>query len=260
MKIHRVKAMVVRHWFNYIHGWDKLVDSFYWPSMDILLWGLTSAWIRSEADIPNLVVIMLTGLVFWQIVWRNQYEFTINILEEMWHQNLVSLFASPLKISEWIASSITLGFVKMLFTSLFCLGLTWILYAVRLWDGGWGLIPAIALLLMNGWWIGLLIAGLLVRFGTRIQTIAWSGTYLLAPFSAIYYPVSALPYWGQQIAWWIPMSHIFTYMRSLVMKQPTSFGDLLIPFVMTVAYVTLAAWWFVASMNASRKIGLARLE
>jgi ABC-2 type transport system permease protein len=51
MKWYRVKAMVIRHMFTFIHSWEKLVDSFYWPAMDILLWGLTSAWIRSEADI-----------------------------------------------------------------------------------------------------------------------------------------------------------------------------------------------------------------
>lgn len=260
MKIYRVRAMVTRHIYGYIHSWDKLVDSFYWPTMDILLWGLTSAWIRDQADIPNLVIILLTGLVFWQIVWRNQYEFTVNMLEEMWHQNLVSLFASPLMVMEWILSSVVLGFIKIVVTVLFLLGITWFLYAVALWDGGWELIPAMVLLLMNGWWIGLAITGLLVRFGTRIQTLAWSGTYLLAPFSAIYYPVSALPAWGQQIAWWIPMSHIFTYMRALVMKSPTTLTDLVLPLLMTIVYVGLAMWWFIASMNASRKVGLARLE
>lgn len=260
MKWHRVWAMVVRHMFNYIHGWEKIADSFYWPAMDILLWGLTSAWIRQQADIPNLMVILLTGLVFWQIVWRNQYEFTVNILEEMWHQNLVSLFASPLTVAEWVCSSIVLGFIKMLMTAVFSLALVWFCYAVQLWGEGWNLIPPILLLLMNGWWIGLVISGLLVRYGMRIQTLAWSGTYLLAPFSAIYYPVSALPVWGQQIAWWIPMSHIFTYMRALIMGIPTSPIDMVLPLIMTIVYVGLAMWWFVASMNASRKIGLSRLE
>lgn len=260
MKWYRVTAMIWRHIYNYIHSWDKLVDSFYWPAMDILIWGLTSAWIRNQAEIPNLVLILLSGLVFWQAVWRSQYEFTVNMLEEMWNQNLVSLFASPLKVSEWIASAIGLGFVKMVASVLFAMWLTWVIYAVRLWEGGWQLLPAGALLLMNGWWIGLFVAGLIVRFGTRIQTLAWSGTYLLAPFSAIYYPLSALPDWAQRVAWWVPMSHIFTFMRSSLMEGHVDFSRLLTPLIMTIGYVGIAIWWFDRSMAASRKIGLARLE
>ncbi len=256
----RVWAMVVRHVFNFIRSWEKLVDSFYWPALDILLWGLTSAWIRSQANIPNLIIMLLTGLVFWQVIWRSQYEFTVNILEEMWHQNLVSLFASPLTVLEWVLSSIILGFIKMLLTIAFSLILVCLLYATKLWEGGWELVPPAMLLLANGWWVGLFVVGLLFRFGTRIQTLAWSCVSMLAPFSAIYYPVSALPQWGQQIAWWIPMSHLFTYMRALIMKLPTSPSDLLVPLIMTIVYIALASWWFVNSVEASRKVGLSRLE
>lgn len=260
MKIHRIQAVVLRHLYNYRHSWDRLVDSFYWPAMDILIWGLTSAWIRGQADIPNLVLILLSGLVFWQIVWRSQYEFTVNILEEMWNQNLVSLFASPLRVGEWIAAAIILGFIKMTASVLFAGWLTFVVYSVRLWDGGWQLIPAMALLLANGWWIGLFVSGLIVRFGTRIQTLAWSGIYLLAPFSAIYYPLSALPEWAQKVSWWIPMSHVFGYMRSSLMSGSANLIDLVTPLLLTLIYIGVAIVWFNKSMDASRKIGLSRLE
>jgi ABC-2 type transport system permease protein len=261
MKWYRVKAIIYRHWYNYRHSFDKLVDSFYWPTVDILLWGLTSMWIRENTNIPGLVVILLTGLVFWQFVWRGQYEFTVNLLEEMWNQNLVSLFASPLKIVEWVLAAIGLGLIKILFSIGFSVGLVWLLYAVKLWEGGFMVLPAAVVLLMSGWWIGLFVSGILIRFGTRIQTLAWSGIYLLSPFSAIYYPVSALPEWAQQVAWFIPMSHAFTYMRAALFDPASvKVTDLGLPLVQTIVLVLLASWWFGKSFEKSLEKGLARLE
>lgn len=260
MKWHRIWAMVVRHLYLFIHSWDHLVDAFYWSSMEILLWGLTSLWIRSETHIPNLVTVLLTGLVFWQIVSRSQYEFSINFLVEIWSKNFISLFASPLKDIEWIVSVIILGIIKMMLSTVYLFGLVWLLYAIKIWSGGVNLIPAGILLLMNGWWIGLFVAGLLIRFGTKIQAVAYTSYMLMAPFSAVYYPISVLPKWGQYIAWWVPTSHIFTYMRSVVSGEALPISALLLPLLLTTIYVVLAVWWFVASMNASRKISLARLE
>jgi ABC-2 type transport system permease protein len=261
MKWYRVKAVIYRHLYNYRHSFDKLVDSFYWPTVDILLWGLTSLWVRENANIPNLMIILLTGLVFWQFVWRGQYEFTVNLLEEMWNQNLVSLFSSPLTVLEWVFSAIGLGLIKMVLSIGFSIGLVFMLYAVRLWEGGIYLLPAAVVLMMSGWWIGLFISGILIRFGTRIQTLAWSGIYLLSPFSAIYYPVTALPEWAQQIAYWVPMSHVFTYMREALFNQNAlEMTQLWLPFMQTLILLVLSGWWFVASFNRSLEKGLSRLE
>ena len=260
MKRHRIVAIIYRHLYNYRHSLDKMVDTFYWPTVDILLWGLTSLWIRQNADIPGLVVLLLTGLVFWQFVWRGQYEFTINLLEEMWNQNLVSLFASPLTVAEWIVGAVGLGIIKMIISISFSVGLVWLLYAVKLWEGGLTLIPAVIILMMSGWWIGLLVSGFLLRFGMRIQTLAWSGIYLLSPFSAIYYPVVALPAWARGVAWWVPMSHCFEYMRAVLNGVVVPEKVLLLPLVQTVVYVFLAGWWFNTSFNKSKEKGLSRLE
>lgn len=260
MKAYRVQAMVYRHLANYRHSLDKLVDTFYWPTVDILVWGLTSLWIRENAPIPDLMVILLTGLVFWQFVWRGQYEFTVNLLEEMWNQNLVSLFASPLTAAEWILGAVILGLLKMVVSVGFMVLLVWGLYAVELWQGSGALILGMIILIMSGWWIGMAVSGILLRYGMRIQTLAWSGIYILAPFSAIYYPAAALPEWAQKIAWFVPMSHVFEYMRAVIAGTAVSPEMLAVPIVQTLAYLCLFGWWFKKSFDKSRERGLSRLE
>jgi len=96
MNLIRIFAMVQRYFYNLKHSYDRLSDMFYWPVMDLLLWGLTGLYFASlNPKAPFTSTVILTGLIFWIITWRAQYEITTNLLSEMWDRNLVNIFASP---------------------------------------------------------------------------------------------------------------------------------------------------------------------
>ncbi|KKS80401.1 MAG: hypothetical protein UV54_C0007G0010 [Candidatus Beckwithbacteria bacterium GW2011_GWA2_43_10] len=257
----RVKAVVWRHLYNFRHSLDRLADSFYWPAIDIFIWGLTSVYIReATVEIPNIVILLMTGLVFWMIVWRGQYEITVNLLEEMWNSNLVNLFTTPLTVYEWMIGVVVLGIAKMIITISFAGILVYLLYAVNIFKFGWLILPFMALLLIFGWSVGFIVAGLIVRFGMRIQTLAWTGIYLLAPFSAIYYPVANLPSWAQTIARWTPTSYVFEGMRSVIFTGTMDQAGLIKSVGLTIVFFLSAIGFFLFCFNQSRKTGLARLE
>lgn len=257
----RIMAIIWRHIYNFKHSWDRLSDTFYWPAMDILIWGLTSFYIKQSAvAIPNFVLMILSGLVFWIVVWRSQYEISVNILEEMWSHNLVNLFSTPLKVTEWIMAVLFLGAIKMSLAVGFAAFLVWVVYSLKVFIYGWLLLPFVAILLMVGWAIGFFLAGLVVKFGTRIQTVAWSGVYLLAPFSALYYPVSSLPGWAQAIARWVPTSYVFEGMRAVLFDQMLDQATLAKGLILGLIYLILAILFFRMMFNWSRKTGLASLE
>lgn len=257
----RVKAVIWRHFYNFKHSWDRLSDAFYWPAMDIFIWGLTSVYIsEATVEIPNIVMLLMTGLVFWMIVWRGQYEITVNLLEEMWNSNLVNLFTTPLTVYEWMVGVVFLGIMKMVMTISFAGLLVGLLYSVNVFRFGWLLLPFMSLLLMFGWSVGFIVAGLIVRFGMRIQTLAWTGIYLLAPFSAIYYPVSSLPNWAQTVARWTPTSYVFEGMRSVIFTGTMDQANLSKSLILTIMFFMAAIGFFLIMFNQSRKTGLARLE
>jgi len=260
MNFKRIKAIVIRHFYNFKHNLDRLSDGIYWPAMDIILWGLTSQYIQTTSAENDIVLILLSGLIFWQIIWRGQYEITVNILEEMWSQNLVSLISSPLTINEWIFGLLVLGILKMIVTLIITIGLTWILYSVSLLSFGFLLIPFFISLLMVGWWVGLMVASFIIRFGRHIQTFAWAGVYLLAPFSAMYYPVSSLPGWAQTIAKILPSSYIFEGMRHIIVTGKVPVGKLLISFILNLFYLALAFFMFKKGFKTSKEQGLERLQ
>lgn len=260
MKPYRVMAVMVRHFYNFRHNWDRISDNFYWPAIDILLWGLTSQYLLKVGQLPNIALILLTGLVYWQIVWRSQYEITTNLLEEMWSRNMVNFFASPLTVGEWIVGVVLLGVAKMAVSVGFASLLAFLLYAVNVYTVGFMFVPYMVLLLMMGWFVGFLVAGVIVSFGTRVQTLAWAGVYLLAPFTGIFYPIAILPDWAQQVARFVPASYVFEGMRKFLTDGTVSWGSLLTSFGLNVVYLLLAISLFVYLFNRRKKYGLSRLE
>jgi len=261
MKLHRVMAIVMRHLYLYSRSYDRLTDSIYWPVMDIVVWGITSQWLmKSQNAIPNLALMILTGLVFWQIVWRANYEISVNLLEEFWNQNLVNLFATPLRVSEWIAAVMALGFIKMLFTASVGIIAVWLMYALNIFTVGWMIIPFFALLLMSGWFMGFLGAAVIIYYGQRVQTLAWTMGFLFAPFSAVYYPLESLPGWVQNIAQWLPTTYVFEGMRAILFRGEMPVDMLVKSLALNVMYLILSLAFFVFMFRKSREKGLARLE
>jgi ABC-2 type transport system permease protein len=261
MNWNAVNAIVFRHLYNFKHSWDRLSDAFYWPAMDIFLWGFTSVYITKQAgSIPGIAVLLLSGLILWQIVWRSQYEITVNLLEEMWNQNLANLFASPLRVREWLAGVFILGILKMFMSLSFAVVLAYVAYKANIFLLGFYLIPFMANLLITGWAVGLIVAGLIVLYGMRIQTLAWTGIFMLAPFSAVYYPVSTLPDWAQKVAAFVPTSYVFEGMREIIVNGKTSPEMLIKSFLLNGIFLILGFVLFNYMFTKSKTKGLARLE
>ncbi len=259
INFNRVFAMILRYLFNLRHSYDRLTDMFYWPAMDLIIWGLMGLYFVKQVNNSNAITIVLTGLIFWVVTWRAQYEINLNLLAEMWDRNIVNIFVSPLTLREWIVSFMLIGFAKMLISLTFSATLAYFLYHFKIFSYGLWIIPLIASLLLTGWAIGFFVAGFLIYFGDKIQTIAWSGIYLFAPFSALYYSLSILPVWAQKAAAFIPTSYIFEGMREILFTGHLSPDKLLAAFALNIVYLILAISFFVFMFNQSKKLGLGRL-
>lgn len=262
MNSQRILAIIWRHLYNFRHSLDRMVDAFYWPAMDILLWGITSVYIsKVGSSVPQIVVLILSGLVLWQMVMRSQYEITINLLEEAWNTNLMNLFATPLTVWEWIVGISILAFVKMMITIIFAGSLVWLLYQLNILISlGWWLLPFMALLLIFGWALGFFVSGLIFKFGIRIQALSWTIIWVIAPFSAVFYPLETLPAWAQKVAAWLPTSYIFEGMRSILLTGSLNQNALITSAVLSITYLILGLVFFLAMFKQAKKTGLSRVE
>lgn len=260
MKPHRIYAIILRFMYLFRHSWDRLSDAFYWPTLDLLLWGITSTYFRSYLpQTSQIVLIILGGILLWIIVWRGQYEITVGILEDLWNRNLVNIFVSPLKFSEWVVSLVTLGVIKAIISFSFGLLVAFVLYKIKIFSYGLYLIPFSLLLIMTGWWMGFFIAGLILRYGTKIQTLAWTAPWIISPFSAIYYPVSSLPDWAQTVALLTPTSYVFEGAREVIEKGTLDPNKLYISLLLNAIYIVLSLIFLKKSFNKVLEKGLVKV-
>ena len=260
MSFGRVWAIFLRY-FYYFSKFENLSEVFYWPTIDIFLWGMTSVWIQStQTDVPDIALIILTGLVFWQILWRGNYEITINLIQEFWNRNLVNLFSTPLKLIEWMGATMLVGFVKILITIAFSTFLVFILYALNVFQVGWAIIPYIGLLTLSGWMMGYLSGSVMIYFGLRFQMLAWMTPFIFAPFSAVFYPLGTLPSWGQAIGKCLPTTYVFEGMRKVLSDGVFSYELFWMSLALNIVYLGAAMGLFKLMFEKSRNKGLSRLE
>lgn len=260
MSFKRIQGVFFRYFHALFRGSHFLADLFYWPLVDILLWGLTSIWMQTQGNVSNLPLILMTGLIFWQITWRGSVDISVNLLQEFWNRNLVNLFSTPLKISEWTSGVILLCFFKLSITVSFGALMVYLLYSLNVFTIGWLFLPFAASLLIFGWTIGFLAASAIIYWGHQMEAFAWMIAFVFAPFSAVFYPIDVLPHWAQMIGWCLPTTYIFEGMRSVLSTGSFATSFFWISMVLNVVYLSLALLLFQMMFKKSQAKGLARLE
>lgn len=255
----RILGVFFRYFYVAKKGLHQLSDLFYWPLVDILIWGLTSYWIKSQAHVPNLPLILMTGLIFWQITWRGSIDISLSLLQEFWHRNLVNLFSTPLKISEWVTGVLLLSFCKLLITVSFGTLAVYILFSLNVFHVGWAFLPFAASLLVFGWALSFLSSSLIILYGFKVEMLAWMIAFVFAPFSAVFYPVAVLPEWAQTISWCVPTTYIFEGMRSILATGTFPSHYFWISIALDAVYLAVSIFIFKQMFEKSRNKGLARL-
>ncbi len=257
---HRITAVMLRYLLIERRNYWRFIESMFWPTMDILLWGLTSVWMQQQhVQLPHIVLIMMTCLVLWSIVSRAQLEIVMPLLEELWQRSLITLFSTPLTCAEWIIGLMLNGFIKTTFVLCFGAGVVWLLYALNVFAVGWMMLPYAVSLMMFGWAVGFLGAAFVIYYGQKAQNVAWMLSFLFAPVSGIFYPIAILPMWLQKIAWALPLSYAFEGMRAVILSgmlvTTYALSSLLLSLVYLIAMMALFGFLF----GRSRHLGFERL-
>ena len=250
----------LRFLFLFKHNIDRITEVFYWPVIDISIWGFTSLYFQSHLkNTPFVVLMFISSIALWILVYRSQYEIPISLLEDLWNKNLVNVFVSPIKFREWASALVILGIIKSVMSFSFAVLIAFLLYKIKIYSLGLYLVPFVLLLVFTGFWIGCFIAGIILRYGTRVQSFAWTLVMVLAPFSAVYYPKSILPIWAQRISDFIPTSYIFEGMREVIYKGHLNWHGILISFLLNSAYLMFALIYFRRSFDKVLEKGLVKI-
>lgn len=220
---------------------SRLTNVFYWPTLDLLTWGFITVYLNNVGKSGfNFLTAILSAVLLWNFFIRAQLGFHMAFLEDVWVRNFINLFATPLKVSEYVAglvlTSIVAGFLSLILPVI----VAWLFFSYNIFQLGFMLIPFFAVLFIFGWTVGLFSVAIMLRFGSSAESLTWTLPFIFIPFSGVYYPISALPLWAQKIAWMLPTSYIFEGVREVVSSGAFDAIKLLYGFGFSILYFFLA--------------------
>lgn len=257
----RISGLMLRYFYLYKRTISRMFDIFFWPVMDLVLWGFVSLYlIRSGDDVPLFVAFFLGALIFWDAIFRSSVGVAASFLEDVWTQNFLNLFASPLKRSEFIAATVLSSFLRVVISILFMILLAGVFYHFNLFTLGPWLLLFFANLLIMGWSLGIVAVSVILRFGQGAEIMAWAFAFLFQPISAVFYPVAVLPVVLQKVAFFVPASHVFEGMRELISSGRFSWQEFFLALGLNALYIAGAITLFMFVYREAKKKGrLARM-
>lgn len=257
MSLHRIMALVLRHLYLYRRSLPRLMEIFYWPFLDLVIWGFITMYLaRFQGEVPGFVTFFLGALILWDVLFRAQQGITISFLEEIWARNLMNLFASPLKPGEFLAATMAMSIFKVTLVSVIMVICAYAFYSYNVFIIGLWLLPFVVNLVVTGWIIGVLTTSLIMRFGQEAEVLAWSMVFLFQPISCVFYPMDILPAWLKPVAWANPAAHIFEGMRDVLTIQGSPMTHLTWACGLNLLYLAVVIAAFQWTFAISKERGL----
>ena len=254
MSVGRIGALLSRHLYLYKRSFARMLEIFYWPFLDLVVWGFITIYLdKVGLQLHGAVTFFLGALILWDVLFRAQQGIAVSFLEEMWARNLMNLFASPLTVGEYLASTMTMSVMKVTAVASLMMGFAWTFYSYDIFKMGMSLFPFILNLVVSGWIIGVLTTSIIMRFGQQAEVLAWGMVFLFQPISCVFYPMEVLPSVLQTIAWSIPPSHIFEGMRAVLNSGVMPVDHILWATGLNLLYMVGIVAWFYHTFNVCKE-------
>ena len=257
MSKRRIYAIVVRHFFQLKRDLSRLADIVWYPVIDLTIWGLVSSFLVGNTDKKEqFILFFLGGIILWVFVYRMQMGLSLSLMMDMWDRNFLNLFVSPLTIIEYIIGLTLTAVFKILITFFILTPLAFFLYSFNIFNLGIYLLPFFVSLMIMGWWMGVIINGLLLRYGFKIESFAWGFVYVFNPLSGVFFPWSTMPFWMRSISKLLPSSYIFEGMRQVLSLGTVDINLLIVSFGLNLAYSVIALGIFYYLFRSSLRCGI----
>ena len=77
----RIWALVMRHIYIWRSSVMRLVDSIYWPAVQMVMWGFMTQYLLPQASfVAQAAGVLLSGLLLWEVVVRGNLSLSIAFL------------------------------------------------------------------------------------------------------------------------------------------------------------------------------------
>lgn len=256
----RVSALLWKYVYIMRHDLDRVFDIVYWPIVGLFTWGFTTFYLRDVTGDSRFIAFLLGGFILWTMVERAQQDISVFLLQDFWNQNIYNTFSSPLSNLEIFTATALFALGRSVVTFGFLLVLAYGFYAMNLLSfDPTGIAALVGALVVFGAALGITVAGLIYRYGMRIQIFAFSIAFLMQPFSAVFYPRDTLPGVFHTISLAVPPSYVFEGMRATMRTGTVPWGQVGTAFGLGLVYLAGGYLVYAHFLERSRQEGfLAR--
>ena len=218
----RIAAVIRRHWLVLWRGPHRWFEIAFWPVMDAILWGSLGVYMSTAGGAPNATVVslMLGGMTLFWTLTIVQMTVSLSVMDETNTRNLLNVLTTSVKPAEYLLGVAAFGLMKLALTMTTVTIMTIAIYGFALNSLGWNAIPIMLLLIVNGWALGFVILGLVLRFGPSAEILTWGLNYVMLAISGVFFPPSALPGGLGDVVRWLPTGLAFDAMRTILRGEP----------------------------------------
>jgi ABC-2 type transport system permease protein len=251
----RVCAVLLQEFYITKRSLEVIIDLPIFSFASIIIFGFINLFLRGGDNSVNGSYLML-GILFWEVIRVAQYSMSVGAMWNVWSRNLSNMFIAPLSIYEYFAAHIISSFAKVavIFAASSLISFYFFNFNI-LSIGLLNLTLFILNLCIFAWALGILIMGLIFRFGTKIQALAWGMIFILQPFFAPFFPVEVMPDLMQKIAFLFPVTYIFEAARESLVKQGIKWEYIFYSFILNVIYLVSSVLIFKYLFRKSKDTG-----
>jgi len=254
VNVRRVAAIVLRQYYLMRTSPTRLVPLFAWAAIDIVLWGFIARYLNGvTAGGPDFTFTLLGAVLLWDFFTRVMHGITTAFLEDVWSRNFLNVFATPLRISEYVSGLVVTSIATSLVGLVVMLALATGVFGLSFFAYGAAAIPFVLVLFLFGIALGIFASAMVLRLGPASEWLVWPIPALLSPFAAVFYPIAVLPAWMQWFSHLLPPSYVFEGMRAIVAGRAFSWDMVAIGFGLAVVQIAIAQLVFVRVFRATVK-------
>jgi ABC-2 type transport system permease protein len=228
----------------------------YWPTMQMVLWGFITLFLVNHSSwVAQGAGVLISGVLLWDVLFRGQLGVALVFMEEMWSRNLGQLFVSPLRPIELVGALLAMSLLRTLIGVGGAALAAAAFFDFSVLDLGLSLIAFFINLIVMGWAVGLVVCGILLRYGLGAESMAWIAMFAVQPVSGVYYPIEVLPGWLQAVAHGLPSSYVFEGMRAILFQHTVRVDLLVMALLLNAVYLAIGIGAFLVFFRKARERG-----
>jgi ABC-2 type transport system permease protein len=223
----RISTVVRRLSYVLVRSPHRWFEILIFPCVDVLLWGSLGAFVAEENGASQASAsYLLAGIMLNQFLFQTEVSVATGFMEETWSRNLLNVMTTPVRELEHILGIVLYGLGKLVIAMVAVNVAAFAFFGFGLFELGWGLVPLSASLLVAGWAMGLLMVGLILRYGQSAEILTWATPFLVLALSGVFNPVRAIPGPLQPVSHLLPTTYAFEAGRQLLAGDGLPWADL----------------------------------